>query len=103
MNRQLSALSDDQLAAFDGGDDLAPDMPTQEPTAEQFATATVRLQTWRQVTIDGGIEHPEMRVQFVNGVVTLDQEGQHIWLSPAMLQVAAEWVAPFQKQKLKRD
>ena len=89
MNRQLSALSDDQLAAFDGGDDLAPDVPT----AEQFATATVRLQTWRQVTIDGGIEHTEMRVQFVNGVVTLDQEGQHIVLSPAMLQAAAQWVA----------
>jgi hypothetical protein len=92
MNRQLSALTDDEWAAMDF-DDLAPDVPTQEPTPEQFVTATVRLQTWRQVTIDGGIEHPEMRVQFVNGVVTLDQEGQHIWLSPAMLRAAADWVA----------
>ena len=89
MNRQINAMSDEQLAAFDGGEDMTPDVPTPE----QYQAATVRLQSWRQVTIDGGIEHPEMRVQFVNGVVTLDQEGQHIWLSPAMLQAAAEWVA----------
>jgi hypothetical protein len=90
MNRQLSALSDDQLAAFDGGDDLAPDVPTQE----QYDAALARLQSWRQTTIDGGAGLPDVNVEFHEfTTVTIWQEGQFIQLSPAMLQAAAEWVA----------
>jgi hypothetical protein len=94
MNRQLSALSDAQLAAFDGGDDLAPDVPTQEPTPEQYQAALVRLRAWRSTTIDGGTGLPDVNVEFHEfTTVTMWQEGQFIQLSPAMLQAAADWVA----------
>ena len=93
MNRQLSALTDDQLAAFDGGDDLAPDVPTQEPTPEMYAAALSRLKTRREATFDGGDDWHDLRVQLVDGAVIVDQCGAFLWLSPDMLRAAADWVA----------
>ena len=92
MNRQLSALSDDQLAAFDGGDYLAPDIPTQEPTPEQYQQALARLATMRQTRIDGGAEFTDLYVDLCEGTVSLVSESNYIVLSPAMLRQAAEWV-----------
>jgi len=93
MNRQLSALTPDEWAAMDF-DDLAPDIPTQEPTPGQYQQALARLQSWRQTMIDGGAGLPDVNVEFHEGTtVTIWQEGQFIQLSPAMLRAAAEWVA----------
>ena len=92
MNRQLSALSDDEWAAMDF-DYLAPDMPTQEPTAEEYRAALARLATMRQTRIDGGWEFTDLYVDLCEGTVSLMSESDCIVLSPAMLQAAAEWVA----------
>jgi predicted RNA-binding protein associated with RNAse of E/G family len=92
MNRQLSALTDDEWAAMDF-DNLAPDMPTQEPTPEQFQAALARLATMRQTRIDGGWEFTDLYVDLCEGTVSLVSESDYIVLSPAMLQAAAEWVA----------
>ena len=92
MNKQLSALTDDEWAAMDF-DDLAPDVPTAEPTAEQYQQALARLATMRQATIDGGTDYDDLHLDICNDTVTMAQDGQWIWLSPEMLQAAADWVA----------
>ena len=88
MNRQLSALSDDQLAAFDGGDDLAPDVPT----AEQFSTALHRLRNTHRTIIGDSSRLPEVEVEVYNGTVTIRDEYSFIVLSSEMLRQAADWV-----------
>jgi hypothetical protein len=92
MNRQLSALTPDEWAAMDF-DDLAPNVPTQEPTPEQYQQALARLATMRQTMIDGGAGFTDLYVDLCEGAVSLVSESDYIVLSPAMLQAAAEWVA----------
>ena len=91
MNRQLSALSDDQLAAFDGGEVVAPDMPTPE----QFDAALARLRGDLRASVVVGSDDfdlPDVTVQLIDGTVILEQDGAFMWLSPAMMQTAAMWV-----------
>ena len=86
MNRQLSAVDDWDGMDWDAD---APDVPTPE----QYQQALVRLQSWRQTTIDGGTGLPEVHVELHEfTTVTMWQEGQFIQLSPAMLRAAVKWV-----------
>ena len=94
MNRQLSALTDDEWAAMDF-DDLAPDMPTQEPTPEQYQAALARLRGDLRASVVVGSDDfdlPDVTVQLIDGTVILEQDGAFMWLSPAMLRTVAMWV-----------
>jgi hypothetical protein len=88
MNRQLSALTDEQLAAFDGGDDLTPGTPTPE----MYAVALERLANMHQATVPGDDDYNDLHLDICDGTVALAQNGQWIFLSPEMLQSAADWV-----------
>ena len=88
MNRQLDAMSDAELAAFDGGEDMTPDVPTPE----QYSAALHRLRNTRRATIGDSSGLPEIEVEVYFDKVTIRDEYSYVVLSTAMLRQAADWV-----------
>ena len=89
MNRQLSAVDDWDGMDWDAD---APDVPTQEPTPEQYDAALHRLRNTHRTIIGDSSRLPEVEVEVYNGTVTIRDEYSFVVLSVAMLRQAAEWV-----------
>jgi hypothetical protein len=64
-----------------------------------YGQALARLRSIRSVTIPGGDDFADLTVDFDGGdTVTIEAYGFFIWLSPEMLQAAAEWVGAQAKE-----
>ncbi len=57
-----------------------------------YEAALNALWSQRQTVIDGGDVYGELNIFFDGETVTLEHDGQFIWMSPAVLRAAVDWV-----------